>query len=230
MPRSPRVTEAGIVYHVLNRRVMRLPLFQKDRDYEAFERVLAASLDRKDSPKLLAFCLMPNHWHLVVQAGRRTNLSTWMQWVTVTHTHRWHSHYRKIGEGPLYQGRFKSFPVQEDAHFLTLCRYVEGNALRARMVRRAENWRWGSLSSRESGKSLLNELLREWPMDRPRNWLAEVNRDLAKEAIQAVRQSVMRGAPFGSEDWGKRIAKRLGLDITLRPRGRPRKEEGRKSS
>ncbi len=105
MGRPQRVTEPGLVYHVLNRRVMRLPLFQKDDDYLAFERVLGESLVRPDAPDLLAWCLMPNHWHLVVQAGKDTNLSTWMQWVTVTHTHRRHAHTHSAGEGPLYQGR-----------------------------------------------------------------------------------------------------------------------------
>jgi len=229
MARPPRITESGVVYHVLNRRVMRLELFEKDRDYQAFERVLAASLDRPDAPGLLAYCLMPNHWHLVVQARARTDLSTWMQWLTVTHTHRRHSHYHMIGQGPLYQGRFKSFPVQGDVHFLTVCRYVEANALRAGLVRRAENWRWGSLWSRENDKGALHEWLRAWPVDRPRNWLAEVNRELAETAIQSVRRSVVRGVPLGGGAWQKRMAKRLGLDMTLRPRGRPRKEPQKSS-
>ena len=224
MPRPPRITESGIVYHVLNRRAMRLQLFEKERDYEAFERVLAASLDRPDAPALLAYCLMPNHWHLVAQARSRTNLSTWMQWLTVTHTHRRHSHYHMIGQGPLYQGRFKSFPVQEDIHFLTVCRYVEANALRATLVRRAENWRWSSLWSRENAKGTLHGRLRDWPVDRPRNWLADVNRELAEQAMEAVRRSVLRGVPLGDGAWQKRMARRLGLAITLRPRGRPRKE------
>ncbi len=88
MGRPARVTEPGVAYHLLNRRVMRLRIFEKDADYAAFERVLAASAGRPDAPRLLAYCLMPNHWHLVVQAGERTDLSTWMQWLTVTHTHR----------------------------------------------------------------------------------------------------------------------------------------------
>ena len=223
------MTESGVVYHLLNRRVMRLALFQKDRDYEAFERVLAASLDRPDAPGLLAYCLMPNHWHLLVRARGRTNLSTWMQWLTVTHTHRRHSHYHMIGQGPLYQGRFKSFPVQEDVHFRTVCRYVEANALRARLVRRAENWRWGSLWSRENEKGALHDRLRDWPVDRPRNWLAEVNRALSKEAMASVRRSVARGVPLGGKVWQMRMARRLGLDITMRPRGRPRKEPNNSS-
>ena len=229
MGRSPRVTKAGLVYHVLNRRVMRLPLFQKDDDYAAFEGVLGESLDRPDAPDLLAWCLMPNHWHIVVQAGKRTNLSTWMQWVTVTHTHRWHAHTQTAGEGPLYQGRFKSFPVQEDRHFLTLCRYVEANARRAKLVRKAEAWRWGSLWARRNRQSVLAPLLRPWPVDRPRTWLADVNRAIDEETSQRVQQSLLRGVPLGDAAWISRIAKRLGLDSTLRPRGRPRKDEKKSS-
>jgi len=203
---------------------MRLPLFQKDNDYLAFERVLAESLERPDAPDLLAWCLMPNHWHLVVHAGKRANLSTWMQWVTVTHTHRWHAHTHTAGDGPLYQGRFKSFPVQEDVHFLTLCRYVEANARRAKLVKRAETWPWGSLWVRRNSRSALRRWLRPWPVNRPRNWLANVNRPIDEEAIQSVRQSLARGVPLGDKPWRARVANRLGLDITLRPRGRPRKD------
>jgi len=229
MGRPTRITEAGLAYHVLNRRGMRLPLFQKDDDYLAFERVLAESLERPDAPHLLAWCLMPNHWHLVVRAAEGTNLSTWMQWVTVTHTHRWHAHTQTAGEGPLYQGRFKSFPVQDDAHFLSLCRYVEANALRAKLVRRAESWRWGSLWVRRGGKSALKRCLRPWPVDRPRGWLDDVNRAMDAEALRYVRQSVTRGVPLGIEGWKARVASRLGLHITLRPRGRPRRETQKSS-
>ena len=72
-------------------------------------------------------------------------LSTWAQWLTVTHVRRWHAHHHSAGTGPVYQGRFKSFPVQEDDHYFTVCRYVERNPLRANRVARAEHWRWSSL-------------------------------------------------------------------------------------
>ena len=147
-----------------------------------------------------------------------------MQWVTVTHTHRWHAHTDTAREGPLYQGRFKSFPVQEDVHFLTLCRYVEANARQAKLVKRAETWRWGSLWARRNRESALRRWLRPWPVDRPRNWLAEVNRLIDGEALRSVQQSLTRSVPLGDEPWKTRIASRLGLDITLRPRGRPRRD------
>ncbi len=223
MGRPPRLTEPGLVYHVLNRRAMCLPLFQKDDDYLAFERVLAESLERPDAPGLLAWCLMPNHWHLVVRAAEPTNLSTWMQWVGVTHTRRWHAHTQTAGQGSLYQGRFKSFPVQEDGHFLTICRYVEGNPRRAKLVERAEMWRWGSLWVRRHGGSPLKDWLQPWPVDPPRTWLADVNRVMDETEVSAVRQSVVRGVPLGDETWQARVADRLALGLTLRPRGRPRK-------
>ncbi|HUU83110.1 MAG TPA: transposase [Phycisphaerae bacterium] len=229
MGRPPRITEPGLAYHVLNRRVMRLPLFLKDEDYLAFERVLAESLARPDAPRLLAWCLMPNHWHLVVHAGHQTDLSAWMQWVTVTHTHRWHAHTHTTGEGPLYQGRFKSFPTQTDDHFLTACRYVEANAKRAHLVKRAEQWRWGSLWTRRRSGSELKPWAQRWPVSRPRNWLAKVNGSMDEESLAAVRRSVTRGVPLGAESWRVRIAHRLGLDITLRPRGHPRKETEKSS-
>ncbi len=224
MGRPLRVTEPGFVYHVLNRRVMRLALFANDDDYLAFERVLGESLDRPDAPELLAWCLMPNHWHLVVRSGTRTNLSTWMQWVTVTHAHRWHAHTHTAGEGPLYQGRFKSFPVQADEHFLTLCRYVEANARRAGLVNKAENWRWSSLWVRRNRQSVLARRMFPWPVERPRNWLAAVNRSLDEDEVRQVRQSLTRGVPLGQSRWNTRVAARHGLELTLRPRGRPRKE------
>ena len=227
MGRVPRITTSGIIYHVLNRRVMRLPIFEDDGDYLAFERVLAKSLDRVDAPRLLAYCLMPNHWHLVVQAVKCTNLSTWMHWASVTHTQRWHAHNHSIGQGPLYQGRFKSFPVQTDGHFLRLCRYVEANALRAKLVRRAENWRWGSMYCRHNNKAVLNQWLSNWPVDRPRNWSYLVNQHFEESALKLVRHSVTRGTPLGTDSWTTRMAKNLGLKTTLRPRGRPSKTQSK---
>ena len=227
MGRAPRVTEPGTAYHVLNRRVMRLRLFSKAADYRAFETVLAESLLRPDAPTLLTYCLMPSHWHLVVQAGEHTDLSTWVQWLTVTHTHRWHAHTDSAGEGPLYQGRFKSFPVQKssDTHFLVLCRYVEANALRAGLVSRAEEWPWSAVRTRDRRNGPLADQLGRWPVERPRDWLAELNQAMSDEDIALVRQAVRRGTPLGKEPWRVRIAGRLGLDLTMRPRGRPRKEK-----
>ena len=214
-----------MAYHVLNRRVMRLPIFDNPADYEAFEQILADGLKRPDALRLLAFCLMPNHWHLVLWPKPASNLSTWMQWLTVTHTHRWHQHHHSVGQGPLYQGRFKSFPIQRDKHLLTAMRYVEANALRAGLVKRAESWRWGSLWVRMRGSAQQQAMLSPSPVALPKDWTAVVNRPTAAPELETVRHSVIRSAPLGQKRWVDRVVRSLGLEATQRPRGRPKTRE-----
>ena len=131
------------------------------------------------------------------------------------------AHYHTSGEGHVYQGRFKSFPVQDDGHFLTVCRYVERNALRAELVARAEDWRWGSLwrwlQPAESDPALLSA----WPIPRLPNWVEKVNEPLTERELAAVRRSAQRGRPLGKPAWVESTAQRLGLASTLRPRGEP---------
>src|SRR3954466_10030150 len=136
MGRPHRAALGGYVYHVLNRANARLTIFDDDDDYEAFERVLLQAVERTKT-QLLAFCVLPNHWHLLVWPREDGELSRFVGWLTLTHTQRWHAHRHSTGWGHVYQGRFKSFPIQEDDHFYTAARYVERNALRANLVRRA---------------------------------------------------------------------------------------------
>jgi len=219
MPRRPRVSTGGLAYHVLNRRVGRLRLFDKPGDYLAFEKILHEAHERAGI-RIAAYCLMPNHWHLLLWPREDGELSEVMRWITVTHTQRWHAHRQSSGSGPVYQGRFKSFPVQTDEHFLTVARYVERNALRAKLVRRAEQWQWSSLwaHAHREGAAFLSD----WPVERPRQWVAWVNESERRSDLEDLRCSAQRGRPFGSEGWVARIAKRLGLESTLRPRGRPK--------
>jgi REP-associated tyrosine transposase len=219
MPRRPRVASGGYVYHVLNRAVGRARLFESDADYEAFVRVLGAA-PRIVPMRLLAWCLMPNHWHLLVWPRKDGDLSEYLRWVSVTHTQRWHAAHGTAGTGPLYQGRFKSFPVQSDEHYWTVCRYVERNPLRANLVRSAAKWRWSSLAERSTTNG---GLLAEGPAPLPRRWAAWVERAESPLELMALRRSLARGAPFGSETWQKQTALRLGLGSSLRPRGRPKK-------
>ncbi|HEX8520722.1 MAG TPA: transposase [Tepidisphaeraceae bacterium] len=172
MPRRARSVAGGIIYHVLNRANARATLFDDEGEYDAFERVLAEALERTPVD-LFSWCLMPNHWHLVLRPRRDRDLPEFMRWLTVTHTQRWHAHHHTSGSGHLDQGRYKSFPVQEDLHFLIVCRYVERNALRANLVGRAENWRFSSLWRRHRGLGL--GLLSEWPVERPEDWIQFVN-------------------------------------------------------
>jgi putative transposase len=224
MPRRARVAPGGLVYHALNRAVARLPLFQKEGDYAAFVQVMQEALQRHPT-RLLSFCLMPNHWHMVLWPRAEGELTRFLRWLTHTHTMRWHAHYHSAGSGHLYQGRFKAFPVETDEYFYSVVRYVERNALRAKLVERAQDWRWGSLWVRGSGDPDTRSLLHAWPLVLPRNWAQLVNTPQTEAEEQALRRSVNRGSPFGSEAWQQRIVRRLGLAYTLRPRGRPKKSK-----
>ena len=226
MPRTARIAPGGMVFHVLNRANNREKIFEKDEDYLAFLRVMRDTLEKKPM-RIVGFCLMPNHWHLLLWPERKDELAEYMQTVTTTHVRRWRLHRQSVGQGHLYQGPYKSFPVEDDNHFYTVCRYVERNALRANLVERAEDWLWGSLWQRRQRHPPEDyPPLHDWPLPRPRNWVAKVNQAETKAELAALRASVTRGRPFGSEAWQKRTAKRLGLESTFRPRGRPRKKSG----
>jgi putative transposase len=200
--------------------VARLALFEKEADYAAFARVLEEARERVPL-RILAYTIMPNHWHLVVWPRHDSEVTDFLQWLTATHTMRWHAHYHTSGTGHLYQGRFKSFPVESDEHLLAVLRYVERNPLRAGLAERAEDWRWGSAWRRRHGNAEAKRLLAEWPVVRPRNWLDLVNHPQTEAEVAALQRCVQRGTPYGSERWVRRSALRLDLDATLRPRGRP---------
>ena len=171
--------------------------------------------------RLLAYCLMPNHWHMILWPKSDGDMTEFLRWMTLTHSQRLHAHRHTTGYGHIYQGRFKSFPIEGDESLLKAVRYVERNPLRARLVERAQDWRWSSLWRRLNGdkESLLSTL----PMDMPLDWVGLVNGAQSESELQALRNSVNRGTPYGSEPWTMRVAKMFGLERTLHPRGRPRK-------
>jgi putative transposase len=210
-----------LVYHALNRGNARLLIFEDDEDYAAFERTLGEAVTRHGM-RLLAYRLMPNHFHLVVWPRLDGELTRFMRWLTMTHTQRWHARRHSAGSGHLYQGRFKSFPVQDDGHLLTVCRYVERNALRAGLVERAQLWRWGSLWRRTARKPPEGPALSPWPTERPSDWTRRVNAALNPVEEEALGRAIKRGQPFGDPGWQVETAQRLDLVSTLRPIGRPR--------
>ncbi len=224
MPRTARTAPGGYVYHALNRAVARLPLFETEHDYDAFERVIVEAL-AKHPIRLLSYCLLPNHWHFVLWPAADQELTGFLRWLTHTHTQRWHAQHGTAGSGHLYQGRFKAFPVQADDHLYTVLRYVECNALRSNLVKKAEAWRWSSLAHRHAkGGDALRPLLGRWPVPLPDDWLTRVNQPETAAELEAVRRSLERGQPFGSERWQKRAAKTMNLEYTFHKRGRPRKK------
>jgi putative transposase len=210
-----------MVFHVLNRGVARMQLFEKAEDYQAFERVVHDTMQVAPM-RICAYSAMPSHWHLLLWPEHDGDLARFMQRLTITHVRRWQENRRYVGLGHVYQGRYKSFPVEEDDHFLAVARYVERNALRANLVSRAEDWQWSSFWRRCYGSVDEKAVLAKWPLDPPQDWMERVNHADNEKELQALRGSVQRGRPYGRTEWQRQIAKRLGLESAYRSDGRPR--------
>ena len=213
-----------MVFHVLNRGVGRMRLFDKDGDYQAFEGIVAETLEKRPM-RVCGFCLMPNHWHFVLWPEKDGHLAAFMQRLTITHVRRWQEHRGRVGYGHLYQSRYKSFPVQTDEYFYQVLRYIERNGLRANLAERAEQWRWSSLWRRVNGTQEQQALLSDWPLRQPRNWTRLVNEPQTEAEVESIRRALRRGQPFGDSHWIQQTAKKLGLESTLRVPHRPRKKD-----
>lgn len=222
MPRAERVDIGGEIYHVLNRANARVQIFDDDKDYRLFESVLEEAKEKFEM-RVLSYSIMPNHWHLVVSPKHDGDLSKFMGWLTNTHTKRWHAFKKTVGQGHLYQGRYKSFICQGDNHFLTLVRYVERNPKKANLVKRAESWKWGSVWRREKGTEKQRSLLSKWPISEPKDYLYYLNQPQTEREEKSIQRSILRGSPYGGDVWVNKTIKKFNLESTIRPRGRPKK-------
>ena len=217
MPRTARAAVGGMCYHVLNRANDRKTIFHGPADFARFLTLIAGACERH-SVDVLAYCLMPNHFHFVLRPNENAALGRWMHWLATSYVQWYRLRYQSVGH--IWQGRFKAFPIQHDAHLLAVMRYVEGNALRGGLVARAEDWPWGSL--RERTVALGRRLLVESPCELPERWRAIVNDPESDAQLRVLRACVAKGRPFGADAWVREIARRLGLESTLRSPGRPR--------
>jgi len=217
MPRTARASVGGICYHVINRGNARAQVYHDQSDYRAFLTLMQLAAERLPM-RILSYCLMPNHFHLVLWPYGDRDLSCWMHWLLTTHVSRHHRVYKSSGR--IWQGRFKAFPIQQDGHLLTVMRYVERNPVRANLVARAEDWDWSSLS--RSNVEIARQLKSESPVTKPPNWLEEVNRPQTSAEVDALRRCAFKNSPFGSESWSKAMAGRLGLGSSRRGPGRPK--------
>ena len=212
---------AGGCYHLINRGNNKSVVFRRPADYWSFLALIDCAQERQPL-SLLDYCLMPNHFHLVVSPYGPHDVSRWMHWLTTTHTHRHHLLYGTSGS--LWQGRFRSFPIKSDIHLLTVMRYVERNALRAGLVEKAEDWPWGSLALRVMGHS--SNRLAEPPVNLPTRWVELVNESQSPIELEALRKCVNRQRPFGDPRWVEETSQPGCIARPKRPRGRPPKKIG----
>ena len=223
MPRNARKQLQRGCFHVLNRGNQRQTLFHDEQDYALFLDLLTQGQARHNVG-LWGYCLMGNHWHLVVEVARIDDLSKWLHWICTRQARLFHLARPELGGGHLYQGRYKSFPIEDEIHLFDVLRYVEANPVRARLVSNARNWLWSSLSVEEVNRGLVPVVRPQLcPWNRDAEWEAAVNRPLEGEPLKEIQQSLGKGAPFGSLAWRQKIASEQGLQSTIRPPGRPRK-------
>ncbi len=228
MARKARYCPGGYVYHVLNRSAGRMALFRDAADYAAFEQVMIDAFEVVPL-RIIGWCLMKNHWHFMVWPRTDEEVTAFFRWLAHTHAMRWRVAHRSVGGGHLYQGRFKAFPVESGSSVLTVCRHVERNALSAGAVKRAEDWRWGSLwlrhhSTLDDHTRALRRMLSAGPMGRwpdLKRWTKSVNTAPAKEELSRLEVSEKRNQPFGDAPWVVQTVVKLGLEHTVRPEGRP---------
>ena len=217
MPRIARGETAGGIYHIINRGNMRMQVFDDGDDYEYFLALVKQGFKR-EKIELHAYCLMPNHFHLLVVPKYEKSLSRAMQWIMTSHVR--HYHKKNKTSGHVWQGRYKSFIVQQESYYHTVIRYIEANALRAGLVKEAQEWMYGSLAER---LYQVRAMLDEPYVELDRSWKDEVNTAMRKSELRKIRNSVNRQAPLGLEAWQIETATRYGLLSTLNNRGRPRK-------
>jgi putative transposase len=222
MGRSERTDVGGYVYHVLNRANARIPIFNTEEDYQNFELILFEAVE-KFQMRLIAYTLMPNHFHFILYPKYEGEIKKFMHWVTLTHTQRWHAQTKTIGHGHLYQGRYKSFLVEEDSHLWTLLLYVERNSLRAKLIKNLKDWKWSSYYKRRCGTSAQKKLLATNSVTWPDNYEKLLISSEEKSDLEVIRNSVNRGKPYGGESWTSKVLKKFNLETTERNRGRPRK-------
>jgi putative transposase len=179
---------------------------------------------------LFGYCLMTNHFHLLLSPEPGQSISRIMQSLSVAHT--WHYHKAQGTVGHIWQGRFKSPVIEEDNHALVVLRYVEGNPRRAGMVTDLASYPWSSY--RVHGMGAADPLLTPLPVwetlgkdegTRRAHWRQWLHTPFTQAELEAVRRSVVSGRPFGSAAWTERMARLLGLRLGHRQRGRPRKQE-----
>lgn len=200
MPRPNRVCPDGVPQHIVNRGNRRARIFFDAADYLGFLAALTDAAERT-VVRLLAYSLMPNHWHLVLWPVRGEEVSAYMQVAMNSHIRDLHGRHGTSGTGHIYQGRFKNSAILTERHFLNVCRYVEANALCAGLVPRAEDWEWSSLVRTGPAEGI--DILSPWPVRRPATWLEDVNRPPSNRAVHEIEERIRRQGRAGraSHTW-----------------------------
>ncbi|WP_395020239.1 transposase [Dongia sp.] len=212
---------AGLPHHVTQRGNRRQPVFFGDDDYETYRALLADGC-REAGVAIWAYCLMPNHVHLILVPRDADGLRA-----ALGETHRRytrHVNFREGWRGYLWQGRFASFPMDEP-YLLACARYIELNPVRAKLARRARDWRWSSARAHLNGHD--DGLVAAQPLlDLAPDWPAHLAEGLSAADHAAIQASERTGRPLGAPRFIARLEKRLGRPLArAKPGPKPKAEE-----
>jgi REP-associated tyrosine transposase len=222
MPRHPRISPDGFVQHVLNRGDHRETLFYTIDDFIVFLSLIAEAACRVPM-RILAYCVMRNHFHLLLWPYVGDDLPRFMHMLMVLHINRHRYRHPPESPGHIYQSRYTNVIVEHGRSIVSVAKYIEGNAMNAGLVRRAEVYPWSSASplARHPDRPALSG----WPIQKPHDWLTLLNLRTPASELKRIQRSAARGAPYGSPAWTARVVKEFGLEHTMRRQGRPSAEE-----
>jgi len=219
MPRHARISPDGFVHHVINRGDHRETIFHKPPDFAAFLALMTEAACQIRM-RILAYCIMRNHFHFLLWPRQGSDLSAYMQLLMNLHIQRYLKHYPPASRGHIYQGRYRNVIVQNGAGLLTVARYIEANPIAAGLVRRAEDYKWSSASRLASRPG--RPALEPGVIDRSKEWRRFVNEPVSAESFEDLEGCIRKGTPIGDPEWRARVVAEHGLIHTTRDRGRPR--------
>ena len=215
MPRIARVVVPGFPHHVTQRGNRRQTTFFKPADYRAYMKMIAGEKDKAEV-EIWAYCLMPNHTHLVVVPRSALSLSMLFKEAHRRYTRRINE--REGWRGHLWQERFHSFPMDEE-HLIAAVRYVERNPVRAGLCGSVEDWQWSSVHAHCRREDDL--LVSVAPMlERIRDWHAYVAANDSDTFVGRFRRHARSGRPAGSKPFIDELEKRTGRRLHKRRPGR----------
>ena len=201
----------------MNRSAKQLTLFDSRAEYDLFLDVLAEA-ETVCPIRLLEYCVMPNHWHLLVWPERDDQLTRFMRWITGVHAQRWRRARGQTGKGAVYQGRYRWVAVQGGQHYDIARRYIQQNPVRARLVDCPGDWPWSSASSEPVA---VRPALTRGPLSPDAHQQVLSNRLLTDEAARQMRASLKNGQPFGDPQWSRALEVRKWLVAVLEAHSKP---------
>ncbi len=228
MPRKARIVVPNTPHHIIQRGHNRQTVYTSDEDYQYYLETLWEWKEKLNC-RLYSYCLMTNHVHLIIEPGDDvTSLGKLMKRLAGRQTRYVNALEKRTGS--LWEGRFKSHPIQTDQYLITCCRYVELNPVRAKMVSAAEDYPWSSHrakvglnDNRKVDEDSCYRALGENVMQRQVHYKALVNTDISGAELKSIREAAQYGHPYGSQRFKDEIEQKLGERLTLQKRGRPRK-------